>query len=136
MLRRTPRLPPLPAGLPGLVLAMWALASQVAIGSVVLPSGLRAQQRDLARLDTLSVLCSSTPVPGGRHAPVPRHAPDCALCPLQAAFATGNLVLADAPTLPKPKAGRIGRAVSLASARGPPAAQRSTALPRGPPAFA
>ena len=132
MLCRTQRL----TSLPGLILAVWALASQVAAGSVVLPGDLAARQRAIAKIDALSVLCSPSQLPGGHQAPVPHRAPDCALYPLQAALAAGSLILAQAPALPLPVNERLGRPLSPTTARGPPAPPHATALPRGPPVSA
>ena len=137
MRRLAPGLSRLPARLPGLVLALWALANQVALGAVVVPSDLAAQQRALAQLATASVLCSAQLPPGHAPAPVPHHhAADSALCPLQAAVATSACLLATAPTVPPPSLARTSRATPFATARAPPAAPHTTALPRGPPAFA
>ena len=125
---------PLPVRLLGLVLAVWALASQVAAGSVMLPGDVAAGQRTMARLDALSVLCSPDHAPGQPHAPAPHHH-DLALCPLQA-LAGSALLLAAAPALPLPSLHGPRLAATLPRARAPPAPPYTTALPRGPPAFA
>ena len=139
MLQWMQRVSPLSARLPGLLLAVWALASQLAAGSVVLPGDIAAGQRALARLDALSVLCSP-PAPGQQHAPGQPHRPaphhhDLALCPVQAVAASG-LILTNAPALPLPSFQGPSFAAALPRARAPPAPPHTTALPRGPPAFA
>ena len=140
MLRWLQRLSPLPARrsgpmLPGLLLAVWALASQIAAASLVLPGDLAAGQRAVARLDALSVLCTPSHVPGQPHAPAPHPRAELALCPLQAVAASGA-ILSDTPTVPLPRSGGPGFAAAGKRARAPPAPPYTTALPRGPPADA
>ncbi len=135
MFRWLHRVSPLPAGLPGLVLAMWALVSQVAAGSFMLPGDMAAGQRAIAHLDALSILCSPDHAPGQPHPAVPHHHADSALCPLQVVAASG-VILTSAPAAPLPGLGGPGLAAVLPPARAPPAPPHTTALPRGPPAFA
>ena len=127
--------PRLASGLPGLLLAVLALVSQLALGSVLLPDEASAQQR-VAALDALSVLCDSTtsPVPAGQPAHH-RHPPDCTLCPPSATLALPAMVLASAPDVPLPQSVAAERVALPPPAQGPPAQPRYAKLPRGPPAL-
>ena len=116
-------------GLPGLLLAMLALVSQLALGSLLLPDHASAQEQ-IAALDALSLLCdASAPVPPVHHP----HGPDCALCPLSLTLAVPAMVLAAGPDVPLPRSQLTRRTYLPPPARGPPAQRRFTALPRGPP---
>ena len=114
---------------PGLLLAILALVSQLALGSLVLPGDAAAEEQ-IAALDALSVLCdASMPVPPAHH----RNAPDPALCPLSLTLALPAMVLAAGPDVPPPRSRLAGRTILPPPARGPPTQPRFTALPRGPP---
>jgi len=72
--------------------------------------------------------------PGGDPAPVHRHAPDCALCPVCQLQAPAAQWLHPAPSIvlaaPFP---HIAAAYTQAEARAPPATAWRPARPRGPP---
>ena len=120
-------------GVPGLLLAVLALVSQIALGMIVLSDKALAREQSVAALDALSVVCdSSAPAP----AQAPRrhqHAPDCALCPLTMALALPAAVLTSAPEVPAPSSQAVARAFLPPPARGPPAQPRPTPPSRGPP---
>lgn len=121
-------------GLPGLLLAVLALVSQLALGAVVLPDPASAQEQSVAALDALSILCNSAsptaPGEGPRHH---RQDRDCVPCPLAVSLALPAAVLASGPELPPPSS-QLADSVSLPPpARGPPAQPRQTPPSRGPP---
>jgi hypothetical protein len=115
----------LPAGLSGLLLALFALAMQLAASAVPIPGvdGLPAVP-----------ICHSGGATNDGGAPARHHMPDCAVCPLCQAIGHAGVLLAAplfgfvAPvvlavrsfTLPPARA-PPRRAVTAASARGPPA---------------
>ncbi len=121
-------------GLPGLLLAVLALVSQLALGSIVLPDDASAQERSVAALEALSVLCDSSVPTSPDQAPTHhRHSPDCAICPLSVALAMPAVVLASGPELP-PRSSRLATRASLPPpARAPPGQPRYTPPSRGPP---
>ena len=121
-------------GLPGLLLAIIALISQLALGSLVLPDSASAQEQSVAALDALSIICS-TPIAGAPDNPPAhhRHAPDCTLCPLCSTLAMQGVILTAAPALPAPVSQQTGRAVLPPPARAPPAQPRYAPPARGPP---
>ena len=124
-------------GLPGLVLAMLALISQLALGSVVLPDSASAQEQSTAALDAFSIICSTpTAATPGRPPAHHRHAPDGTLCPLCVTLAMQAVILATAPVLPAPAGQRVGRAALPPPARAPPSQPRAVPPARGPPARA
>jgi hypothetical protein len=119
--------------LPGLLLAVLALVSQLALGAIVLPDVAEAQEQSVAALDAISVLCQSpTPALPDR-APAHHHCPDCALCPLCVALAMQGVVLASGPEMPPPSCQSVSRVALPPPARAPPAQPHTTPLPRGPP---
>ena len=121
-------------GLPGLLLAVLALVSQLALGSFVLPDEAAAREQSVAALDALSVICNSTnpasPTPTKPHH---RHGPDCAVCPLCIALALQAVVLGSPPDLPAPSSRLADRATLPPPARAPPAQPRLAPPARGPP---
>jgi hypothetical protein len=118
--------------LSGLLAAVVALVSQLALGAVTAPAETLPTQ--LAALDAAIVLCQPGHPPRGPDAPAhPHRAPDCALCPLGTALALQAVVLTPAPTLPAPVGGRILRTGALPPVRAPPGRAIETAYPRGPP---
>ncbi len=120
--------------LPGLLLAVLALVSQLALGTMVLPDDAAARQQ--AELDVASVLCTGAPAPV-RHAPAQHHrVADGALCPLSIALALPSVVPVLPPMLPAPTAGRVLRLATARSARGPPSLLSGIGYPRGPPVLA
>ncbi len=118
----------------GLVLAVLALVSQMALGAMVLPDA--AQARQASALDALSVMCGGAPQGHVDHAPgAPRrhHAAEVALCPLSGALAGQAVVMAPAPVLPA--LGLVARPVwrMVDGARGPPLRVARPGFARGPP---
>jgi hypothetical protein len=124
-----------PAGLPGLLVALLAIASQLALGAIVLPDEASAREQSVAALDALTIFCSSATPTAPDDAPKHhhRHAQDCAICPLAVALAMPAAVLASAPALPPPSSRAADRAALPPPARGPPAQPRYTPPSRGPP---
>ena len=119
----------LPAGLNGLLLALVALAMQLAAFGIVPFSGAGA---GLDRLLATSI-CHTEAADHG-NAPTPHHTPECAVCPLCQAIAHAGVILASpvapfvAPVLV------VARAFALPPARAPPSLAASPATARGPPA--
>jgi hypothetical protein len=119
----------LPAGLNGLLLALVALAMQLAAFGIVPFSGAGA---GVDRLLATSICHSEAADRGG--VPAPHHAPACVVCPLCQAIAHGGAILASpmaafvAPVLV------VTRAFAQPPARAPPSLAASPATARGPPA--
>ncbi len=135
MSARPSRHPRLTVGF-GLLLAILALVSQLALGAMVLPDD-DLPQRQQSSLDAIGVMCSSAvPVLPGHRAPHHRHVPDCAPLPLGVALALPAFMPMSPPTLPRPLAARMQRRASAASARGPPSHYSHIGFPRGPPVLA
>jgi hypothetical protein len=115
----------------GLLLAMLALVSQLALGSVVVPDDAGA-----AELAAVAIFCQTaapgTPQPATPHH---QHAPGCAICPLCVALAAPGAILTPAPLLPVPSVRQVAQIALPPPARGPPARPLRTALPRGPPSL-
>jgi hypothetical protein len=113
----------------GLLLAMLALVSQLALGSVVLP-----QDAGAAELDAVAIFCQ-TAAPGTPQPVTPhhQHAPDCAICPLCAALAAPGAILTPAPLLPTPSVHQVAQIGLPPAARGPPSRPLRISLARGPP---
>ena len=120
----------------GLLAAMVALISQLALGSMVPPDDAVGSQ--LAALDAVSILCAGreAPDPGGQ-APHRHHAADLALCPLGIALAVpGCLLPASVPLMPARSCGVSDRSRERPPGRGPPAATARVGAPRAPPTTA
>jgi hypothetical protein len=120
--------------LPGFLVAVLALISQLALGSVVLPDVAPASV-----LDTLSaamVDCSPVTPADKRLPPAPRPESEKALCPLSVALALPAVILLPAPMLPPPVLMLSGRGADLPQARAPPSAVRYAPYPTGPPVLA
>lgn len=125
---RTPSLRRLPAGLPGLLLVVFALAMQLAVVSVV-PSGDAVMGID--RLVAASICHSGGTDQGGT--PAHRHAPDCAVCPLCQAIAHAGVLLAAPPVWFAGPAVFVAHAYALPPARAPPPRRIAATTARGPP---
>lgn len=129
MPRRRIRLVLSPPRWPSLILAMVALAGQVALGAL-LPAQ-RTAQDGLATLAAASVLCQpdQTHHNGRTH----HHAPAKAACPLNQAIAQAGILLdppafvLTVPLLP------VLRTSFPPPVRAPPAIRIAAAFPRGPP---
>ncbi len=121
-------------GFSGLLLAVLALVSQIALGAIVVPDEASMGERSVAALDALSILCnSSMPTAPGETPKHHRPNIDCAICPLAVALAMPAVVLASGPELPTPTSQLVNRAALPPPARGPPAQPRQTPPSRGPP---
>ena len=119
----------------GMLLAMLALVSQLALGSLApVDADADGQRSELA---AFTVLCQ-TPLEDRSSVPASHHhrAPDYAPSPAAAALDLPCLVSVPAPVLPAPSAGTPLRLVSLLSARGPPSHTSHLGFPRGPPVLA
>ncbi len=120
----------LPAGLTGLLLALVALAMQLAVFGIVPTTGAAA---GVDRLLATSICHTDTSDQG--NAPARHHAPDCAVCPLCQAIAHAGAILASpvaafvAPVL------FVSRAFAQPAARAPPSVAVSATSARGPPGF-
>ena len=129
MITALPRPRRLPAGLFGLLFAVFALTLQLAAASVVPFASVPAGGVD--RLIAASICHGAAGDDGG--APAPHHAPDCAVCPLCQAIAHAGVLLAapvmllTAPVLLAP------RAFALPPARAPPGGGSFATSARGPP---
>jgi hypothetical protein len=115
--------------LPGFLVAILALISQLALGSVVLPDV--APATTLAALDAAMVDCSPVAPADKRLPPVPDS--EKALCPLSVALALPAVILLPAPVLPPPVLVLSVRGAERPQARAPPSAARYTPYPTGPP---
>jgi len=125
----------LPARLAGLVLAVLALVSQLAVGSLA-PVDAWADGQ-VSELTALTVLCQGTPpLDAGHGSQRRRHLPDCAPAASSAELALPGFVLAPSTTLPAPVPGGRAPRPSLLSAHAPPSHRSRVGFPRGPPAFA
>ena len=118
-----------PAGLPGLLLAVVALAIQLAAASVMPFAPLAAAGVD--RLVAASICHTSAHDDGGT--PAPRHAPDCAVCPLCHAIAHAGALLAAPAVVAAAPLLLAARAFALPASRAPPRATVSAPSARGPP---
>jgi hypothetical protein len=112
-------------------MAVLALVSQLALGTMVLPEDASSADAELA---AVSILCQTgspvTPVPG---APRRQHMPDCPVCPLCIALATQGAMLTPTITLPMPSIQRVAQIALPPPARGPPSRPLRISLARGPP---
>jgi hypothetical protein len=114
----------------GLLLALLALVSQLALGTMVLPDDSAVPQ-----LDAISILCQTgapdQPQPATPHH---QHVPDCAICPLCVALAVPGVILTPAPMLPLPPSIRHVAQIALPPpSRGPPSRPLHISPSRGPP---
>ncbi len=119
----------LPAGLNGLLLALVALAMQLAAFGIVPLSGAGI---GVDRLLATSI-CHTDAGDHG-NAPAPHHAPDCAVCPLCQAIAHAGVILASPMAVFASPVLAVTRAFAQPPARAPPSLAASPATARGPPA--
>jgi hypothetical protein len=108
---------------PGLLAAVLALVSQLALGAVVLPDDAPAGQ--LAELDAVSVLCTGAAPDADSPAPHRHYAADLTVCPLGIALAAPCCLPEPAPALPprrKPSRPEPSSAPPAAARRLPPPA--------------
>jgi hypothetical protein len=116
------------ARLPGMLLAIVALALQLAAASVApwAPAG------GIDRLVAGSI-CHAAGAGDQGGAPARHHAPDCAICPLCQAIAHAGVLLGPGfAALPAPIVA-AARLALLPPARAPPLRRVAAAAPRGPP---
>jgi hypothetical protein len=115
----------------GLLLAVVALAMQLAAGSFAMP---RIVPTDFAQALAASICHADGGGSNQGDGPAPHHAPDCAVCPLCQAMAQAHGLLAPMAavvTVPvlvlarvvlrRVSHGRPGQFFTVATARGPPA---------------
>ena len=112
----------------GLLLAVLALAGQLALGTVVLP-----EDTEAAALGAANILCQTGAPEQPPAAPQHRRAPDGALCPLAAALAMPGAILTPAPLLPLPLTAGVRMAAVTPRPRAPPARPLRISLARAPP---
>lgn len=120
---------------PGRLLALLALAVQLAAASVVPLAAASAATPDA--LVAATICHSGGPAASGGQAPAHHSSHDCALCPLCQTLAQAGVVLGASPAaLPLPPV-LASRAAALPPVRAPPARLTDAApWPRGPPAIA
>jgi hypothetical protein len=117
--------------LPGVLLALVALAMQLAAASVV-PFAPAAAGLD--RLVAASICHGDGAAWDHGNAPAPHHAPDCAVCPVCQVVAHAGPILATPLAVFAAPALFALRADSLPPSRAPPGAAISAHSARGPPA--
>ncbi len=116
----------------GLLMAILALVSQLALGTMVLPE--EAPPAASTELAAISVLCQTgTPATSSPGVPQHHHMPDCPVCPLCVALATQGALLTPAVLLPMPSTRRVAQIALPPPARGPPSRPLRISLARGPP---
>ena len=119
----------------GLLLALLAFVSLLALGATVLPDDASAAQQ--TELDAVSILCASSPAASPAHRPhPPRHHASPALCPLSLALALPLIVLALLPLLLGPAAQLVAWCRRDAADSLPSSLASCLGLPRGPPILA
>ncbi|MGI3778870.1 MAG: hypothetical protein ACRYGC_16390 [Janthinobacterium lividum] len=115
--------------LPGLLLAVLALACQLAAGALAPVDA--AAERQVSELAAAMGQCrGAAPGEHGRQ----RRAPDCALAVAEVALPA--FVAPVSPVVPEPAGAVAVRRASVVSARAPPSHGSHAGLPRGPPALA
>jgi len=115
----------------GLLLAVVALVSQLALGAVVAED---VSPAALLALDDVSLLCSGA---APDQAPAHRHqSADFSLCPLSVALALPAVVPVPAPVFPAPRAVLVVRQDERPPGRGPPPRTARVGAPRAPPFIA
>ena len=123
-----------PAWFLGLLLAVLALAGQLAVGALAPADA--AVDRQLSELAALTSQCKGTPPadPGrdSRH----RRLPDCAPAASSVELVLPGFLPSPGPALPPPLAQGAAPLASLVSARGPPSRRVGVGFPRGPPVLA
>jgi len=121
---------------PGLLVAFFALAAQIAFG-IAGPDALSQpspEQQLAALLADPGAICHGSE--GGDQRTPHHHAIDCVLCPYCAAITGAALLRGDDPTLPVPRAGPIAAAPAVPAGVVLPQSPLFTARPRGPPVLA
>jgi hypothetical protein len=118
--------------LPSLLLAILALAVQLAAASVV-----PWQTAPAAGLDRLvaASICHADGAADSGGAPARHHNPDCVACPLCQAIAHAGVLLGSAIAAMAPPEPAASRLAALPPARAPPAQRVAAAFARGPPAL-
>jgi hypothetical protein len=111
----------------GLVLAMLALAMQLAAGSLMMP---RLASDDFSTALTASICHAGT----DDNAPAPHRAPDCALCPICQAMAQAHPLLAPPEVAVVAPMAFVVLAITRKSSHARPNQAATPATARGPPA--
>ncbi len=119
--------------LPGFIVAVLALISQLALGAIVLPD--HTPTDGAAALAAAMVDCAPGTTPPARPDTPGHHNDGAALCPLSVALALPSVILSPAPALPTPPLVLAVRTDRLPPARAPPSRVPDAAYPRGPPAL-
>jgi hypothetical protein len=131
MFRALSRRPRRSLGPLSVLLALVALAMQIAAASIV-PGAAPAASID--RMVAASI-CHSDGATGDQGgAPAPRHAPDGAICPICQAIAHAGVLLATPTAALVLPARSAFRSFVVQPARAPPSLARSATSARGPPA--
>ncbi len=133
MSRPAPRSPGKAARLPGLLLAVLALAMQLAAASVI--PWTTPQAAGLDRLVAASICHGDSGAADRGGTPPGHHAPACAVCPLCQAIAQAGVLLGSAAVALAAPPPAVSRAAAPPPARAPPARRVAAAAPRGPPAL-
>ena len=118
----------------GLLLAVLALAGQLAVGGLA-PAGGVADQ-ELSELAALTSQCRGMPPAGTGHESRRHRLPDCTPAASTAGLVLPGFLASPGPALPPPSAQRAPRLASAVSARGPPSHRVRVGFPRGPPVLA
>ena len=120
-------------GLLGLLVAVMALVSLLALGATVLPDDRPADPT--AALKALVVFCQTGHPLGDKPAPAHRM-PQATLCPLSVTLALPAAIPAPMVFLPAPPGALALRFGAPPPARAPPSLAVMAAYPRGPPFLA
>ena len=118
--------------LPGFLIALICLVSQIAIGTLVIPDDTSGSQ--LAALTIASIDCHASPAsaPGGRsHHPHRQTEP--AVCPLRLALELPGVTLLPPVVIPESLTATAARVGLPPPSRGPPPAPVRVGQPRAPP---
>jgi len=122
-------------GIPGYLIAMIALVSQLALGAMVLPDD--SAGMEIATLDAVSILCGQNHAHGDDNLPPEKHRPvDLALCPLSATLALPAIILTLTPVLQACPGCVLSIGIDYKPpGRGPPLATARVGAPRAPPSI-
>ena len=121
------------SGLLGLLVAVLAVVSQLALGAIVLPDNRPGDP--IGALDALSMLCRTGHPVGDK--PVPTHRrSQAALYPLSVTLALPAAIPTLAAMLPAPPVALVLRIAPPPRAHTPPSVTAIAAYPRGPPVLA
>jgi hypothetical protein len=113
---------------PGLLLALLALAMQLAFGAVVPKIAVASALAGAIAICHADETSDEAP-------PTPHNPADCPICPLCMALSGPVLALTTHQALPTPRVVVVAPAVILPPATAPPSTVVLAARPRGPPAI-